>query len=105
MSALYVNMDPDIFPEPHSFSPERWLQPGARERLEPYVATFGKGTRACVGINLAYAELYTVIATLLRRLPSLRLYETTAEDIEPVADYFAGMWRYEEGKPGFQVRA
>ncbi|KAF2425828.1 putative cytochrome P450 [Tothia fuscella] len=105
MSGLYVNMDPDIFQEPKLFKPERWLEPDAQQRLEPYITTFGKGTRACVGINLAYTELYTVIATLLRRFPDLRLHETTKEDVEPVADYFAGMWRYEEGKPGIQVMA
>jgi cytochrome P450 len=105
MSALYVCMDPQIFPKPQTFKPERWLQPNAREQLEPYLVTFGKGSRACVGINLAYAELYTVIATLLRRFPKLRLYETTAEDVKPVADYFAGMWRYEEGRPSVQVKA
>jgi cytochrome P450 len=105
MSALYVNMDPVIFPNPESFKPERWLDPVAARKLEPYVVTFGKGTRACVGINLAYAELYTVIATLLRRFPKLRLYETTSADVEAVGDFFAGMWRYEEGKPGVQVKA
>jgi cytochrome P450 len=105
MSALYVCMDPQIFPDPKTFKPERWLEPGAREKLDPYLVTFGKGSRACVGINLAYAELYTVIATLLRRFPKLRLYETTPEDVEPVADYFAGMWRYEEGRQSVQVKA
>lgn len=66
--------------------------------------TFGKGPRACVGINLANAELYTVIATLLRRFPKMRLYETGPEDVEPVSDFFAGMWRYEEGKMSVQIK-
>jgi cytochrome P450 len=98
-------MDPDIFPDPKTFKPERWLEPGARQKLEPYLVTFGKGTRACVGINLAYAELYTVIATLLRRFPNLKLFETSPEDVEAVHDFFGGMWRYSEGRPSVQVKA
>jgi hypothetical protein len=104
MSGLYVCMDPKIFPHPKTFKPERWLDPDAREKLEPYLVTFGKGPRACVGINLANAELYTVIATLLRRFPKMRLYETGPEDVEPVSDFFAGMWRYEEGKMSVQIK-
>jgi len=104
MSALYVEMDPEIFPDPHAFKPERWLEPGAKERLEPYLATFGKGTRMCVAQNLAYAELYSTIVTVLLRFPTLELWETDASSVEAVADYFAGMWRYEDGKAGLQVK-
>jgi len=104
MSALYVEMDPSIFPNPHTFDPERWLVPGARETLEPYLVTFGKGSRQCVGINLAYAELYTIFATLLIRFPNLRLYEARPDDAEAVADYFAGMWRYDEARPAVRVK-
>jgi len=104
MSALYIEMDPEIFPDPRDFKPERWLEPGAKERLEPYLATFGKGTRMCVAQNLAYAELYSTIATILLRFPTLELWETDASSVEAVADYFAGMWRYEDGKAGLQVK-
>ena len=103
MSALYVHFDEHIFPEPYAFIPERWMEPGAREALEPFLCSFGKGTRRCVGENLAYAELYSVTASLVRRFPALELYYTTAEDVEAVHDYFAGMWRYENGSAGLSV--
>lgn len=104
MSALYVEFDPVIFPDPHDFKPERWLEPGAKERLEPYLLTFGKGTRMCIAQNLAYAELYSILATIILRFPTLELWETTADDVEVVADYFAAMWRYEDGKAGLEVK-
>jgi cytochrome P450 len=104
MSALFVELDPTIFPCPHEFKPERWLEEGAKERLEPYLLAFGKGTRMCLGLNLAYAELYSILATMIRRFPKLELWETDASDIEAVADYFFGMWRYKDGKAGLQVK-
>lgn len=104
MSGLYVEFDPKIFPDPHKFKPERWLEPGAKERLEPYLVTFSKGTRMCVAQNLAYAELYSILATIIRRFPRLELWETTAEDMEIVEDYFAGVSRYSDGKAGLQVK-
>ncbi|KAF2458278.1 putative cytochrome P450 [Lineolata rhizophorae] len=102
MSALYIEMNPDVFHDPGSFLPERWLEPGARERLEPYLATFGKGSRSCVGINLAYAELYSVAATIFRRFSNLEVYETTERDMEAYHDYFGGMTRHE--RDGLKVR-
>jgi cytochrome P450 len=104
MSAYYIEFDESIFgKDPRTFRPERWLEPGAHVRMEPYLSAFGKGTRMCLGQNLAYAELYSVTATVLRRFPNLELYQTGPEDCEAVADYFAGMWRYENGKAGLQV--
>lgn len=81
MSSLYVMKNPSIFPDPDSFKPDRWLQPNARE-LEHYLVAFGKGTRSCIGLNLAYAELYSVVATIFRRFPDMEVHETTAEDMK-----------------------
>ncbi|KAF2842833.1 putative cytochrome P450 [Patellaria atrata CBS 101060] len=106
MSALFIEMDPIIFPSPDRFIPERWLEPGAKARLEPWLLTFGKGTRSCIGTNLAYAEMYTTIATVFRRFPSMQLFDTTWEDMEPAHDYFAGMVRFDRrsGRCGVSVR-
>ncbi|KAJ5715324.1 Cytochrome P450 E-class group I [Penicillium malachiteum] len=55
-----VHMDPTIFPEPHTFNPDRWVEGG--EELEKYSVPFGKGSRRCIGISIAYMELYAVLA-------------------------------------------
>jgi cytochrome P450 len=104
MSGYYVLWDPEIFTNPGEFRPERWLEPDAREKLDPYYIPFGRGSRSCVGINLAYAELYTVFAAVIRRFPTLRLYDTSPEDVVVISEYFGGMWKFEEGHNGLQVK-
>jgi cytochrome P450 len=65
-SALFVHLSEQIFPRPHEFLPERWLQPGSRA-LENFLVPFSKGPRRCLGINLGYCELYLTLAYLFRR--------------------------------------
>ncbi|RAH80712.1 cytochrome P450 [Aspergillus japonicus CBS 114.51] len=64
--------------------PERWLHdPRGPDGLHPlthYLTVFGRGTRMCLGLNLAYAELYIGFATLIRR-HRLRLVGTTVRDV------------------------
>lgn len=104
MSALFITKNPAIFHDPEDFIPERWMDSSAKsEHLERYILAFGKGTRSCVGINLAYAELYIILATIFRRFPALKLYNTTERDVEHVHDYFAGMTRRDT--EGLQVKA
>lgn len=48
----FVHMDPDIFPEPDNFDPERWIR--ARELGQPldrYLVAFSRGSRQCIGIK------------------------------------------------------
>jgi cytochrome P450 len=51
------------------------------------MTTFTRGTRACVGMNLAYAELFLTLAATFRRF-DLELYETTIDDIRMAKDGF-----------------
>ncbi|KUJ23231.1 putative cytochrome P450 [Mollisia scopiformis] len=66
MSTSLIHHDETIFPNSHEFVPERWLDRKERERLGKYMVSFGRGTRSCLGINLAYAELYLLMANLFR---------------------------------------
>lgn len=65
-SFLYVHRSPAVFPDPDAFMPDRWLGEFAKTH-EASLATFSKGPRSCIGINLAYCELYLVIASVFRR--------------------------------------
>ena len=65
MSTVLMHDNSDIFPEPSVFRPERWLQ-GDHQKLQKYLVTFSKGTRMCVGMNLAYAEMYLTLASVFR---------------------------------------
>ncbi|KAK0450466.1 cytochrome P450 [Desarmillaria tabescens] len=73
IGSTFVLMNEDIFPNPHDFNPERWLQPGAS--LDKYLISFSKGPRACLGVNLAWCELYILFANLLRKF-DLKNHET-----------------------------
>jgi cytochrome P450 len=86
MTNCLVLMNPAIFPEPESFSPERWLFDDGR-RLEKYQVAFSKGSRQCLGINLAYAEMFLTMATLWSRF-DFELFETTLDDVRMKHDFF-----------------
>ncbi|KAL8646237.1 MAG: hypothetical protein Q9210_006250 [Variospora velana] len=88
MDTVSMHNDETVFPDHASFIPERWLE--KREdgkRLDKYFTAFGKGARQCLGINLAYAELYMTIGTIFRRF-ELELFETTRETVQYGRDYF-----------------
>ncbi|KAE8149088.1 cytochrome P450 [Aspergillus avenaceus] len=88
MTLRDVLLDPTIFDEPCLFRPERWLDPTSE--MEHAYTAFGRGSRMCVGMNFALAELYLCLAYLFRNL-DLELYETTRErDIDIVRDCFVG---------------
>jgi cytochrome P450 len=91
-SAYLVHNNPKLFPNPQEFNPERWtrLEPSERQRLRSYLNTFGRGTRQCVGMRLAYAEIYLTLGYLFRKLGHrMQLYDTTyARDIKYVRDFF-----------------
>ncbi|KEF55081.1 3-hydroxyphenylacetate 6-hydroxylase [Exophiala aquamarina CBS 119918] len=54
------NMDPKLWDDPEVFRPDRWL-----ERPESPIFTFGTGSRMCVGMQLAYRELYVLFLRVL----------------------------------------
>ncbi|ROV92811.1 hypothetical protein VPNG_09114 [Cytospora leucostoma] len=82
MSAVITHHDENIFPRSHEFRPDRWLDPERRRELERGILGFGKGSRACLGMNLALCELHLAAAALtLRVFPYMRLFETTEEDL------------------------
>ncbi|MCJ1436172.1 hypothetical protein MMC27_005550 [Xylographa pallens] len=97
MTGYMNHINPAIFPAPEEFRPERWLKDegtstrgsGAAGNLEKYLLPWGKGTRICLGMNLAYAELYLTLAAIFRRF-DLELFETSGEDVRVVHDFIFG---------------
>ncbi|KAI1416450.1 putative cytochrome P450 [Hypoxylon sp. FL1857] len=91
MTSVLVHHNPKIFPRSSDFDPRRWLDARGRidRTLEKYLISFSRGSRQCVGINLAHAELFMVTGLLFRRMgPHLRLYETGHDDVEMLHDFF-----------------
>ncbi|PCG88260.1 Cytochrome P450, E-class, group I [Penicillium occitanis (nom. inval.)] len=90
MTIPFLNHDEEIFPQSRSFVPERWLGAPKTKNgasLDKYFLGFGKGTRSCLGLNLAWCELYLVFASVFRFF-DLELYETDITDVEFSHDFF-----------------
>ena len=87
MTSIFIHDNPKYFPEPHKFRPDRWLKADSKERLDKYLVNFSKGTRSCLGINLARAEIYLTLAAVFNQF-DMELYKTTREDVDIVHDFF-----------------
>ncbi|KNG89675.1 putative benzoate 4-monooxygenase cytochrome P450 [Aspergillus nomiae NRRL 13137] len=101
-SSYLGHKDPSIFSEPEKFSPERWISAGrTNEHLFEYITSFSRGSRICVGMNLAFLELYMTLAYYVRRF-DIELVNTTAEDMRIVRDMGVGLTR--RGEPSVYAR-
>lgn len=85
--------DPQTFKDDEKFQPERWLADATVEprEMESKFMPFSKGSRACIGMNLAYAELHLILAHLFRRF-EIANFGTSDADME-WDDCFAPMTR------------
>ncbi|KAL9586172.1 MAG: hypothetical protein Q9212_001093 [Teloschistes hypoglaucus] len=103
MSINNLHTDPTVFASPHTFSPDRWLPPNHNPEMDKNYVPFTKGSRSCVGVNLAYAELYLTTAMVFRPgAPRLQLFETGEEDVRIVRDVVIGLPKAESR--GVRVR-
>lgn len=114
MTSVLVHQDSSIFPDPHSFRPERWIE---NPRLNRFLVSFSKGSRQCLGINLAYTEIYLCLFAIFSRFGSrgphsdlrmdgdegvLELFETGPSDVEVHADGFVPLPA--EGSQGVRIK-
>ncbi|KAL8912792.1 MAG: hypothetical protein Q9171_002250 [Xanthocarpia ochracea] len=103
MDNYAVSHDPAIFPGHTIYNPSRWLNdpkvPSGKQ-LSRYMVAFGRGTRSCVGMHLAYAELYIGLSTLFRRF-DFELFETDRTALDLFQDKFVP--RPKPGTKGVRV--
>ncbi|PSN72472.1 cytochrome P450 [Corynespora cassiicola Philippines] len=97
MSIPEVSHDEEIFPNSYEFIPERWLgEPKTKDGipLERFMVSFGRGTRSCLGINLAWTELYLTLGMMFRRY-KFELFEPDVRDVQLGHDFFIPVPRLE----------
>ena len=113
MTSVLIHHDESIFPDSKTFRPKRWIE---NPNLDKYLVSFSKGSRQCLGINLAYAEMYLCLFSIFRRYGSggkhgvkfegdegvLELYETELADVEIEADGFVALPR--KGTKGVRIK-
>jgi cytochrome P450 len=101
MSQWIQHRNEVIFPDPMTFEPERWLSEAEKGTgwPEDYFIAFGRGSRVCLCITLAWCELYITLGTVMRRFgDSLKLYGgISEEDFYPFDDYM-NFWLREDAK-------
>ncbi len=79
MSGTFVHNSGEIFEKPNIFDADRWLAKESKS-LDQWIVAFSKGPRSCLGISLAWCELYIAFSTMLRRF-EMTLDGTTAMDL------------------------
>ncbi|KAJ5815706.1 benzoate 4-monooxygenase cytochrome P450 [Penicillium riverlandense] len=88
MTAVLTHLDENIFHDSNTFRPERWLE--GNHQLEQYLMPFSGGVRGCLGINLARAELFLILAAVFRQF-SFDISELNrARDIDLTRDFILG---------------
>ena len=82
-----IHRDPESFPNPEDFRPERWLEEDERlkddDKMKIAFVPFSLGPRKCIGINLAMMELVKVTAAFFLRFKDASVDPSvTTEDME-----------------------
>jgi cytochrome P450 len=78
VDAHAVHNDPEIYPQPHLFRPERFLEPaGDGHSLQ----MFGGGAHRCIGASLAQLEIKVVLREILARVELAPLSQTIARQV------------------------
>uniref|UniRef100_A0A1L8E4N4 Putative cytochrome n=1 Tax=Nyssomyia neivai TaxID=330878 RepID=A0A1L8E4N4_9DIPT len=91
-----IHRDPDIYPNPNEFDPERFTDENIRSRHSCAWLPFGEGPRGCIGKRFGIMEIKIALGTLLSkftiqptsRTPIPMVYEPTVTILTPKG----GMW-------------
>lgn len=71
-----IHRDPEFYPEPDKFDPERFSAK-SKESRDPYTyLAFGQGPRNCIGMRFAQMEMKLVLVRLLKKYSFMLAPET-----------------------------
>ncbi|XP_061396403.1 probable cytochrome P450 317a1 [Musca vetustissima] len=62
-----MHNDPEYYPQPHIFNPDRFAGETNRQRQSCVWLGFGEGPRNCLGLHFAQLQMRTLLAILLMR--------------------------------------
>ncbi|KAH7867794.1 cytochrome P450 [Lentinula edodes] len=85
ISSVFVHLNTNLFPQPTKFNPERWLK---ESPSRTYLVSFSRGPRSCIGIHLAWCELYIVFGFLFRKLEFVPVTELDPNQPLQFNDFF-----------------
>jgi cytochrome P450 len=67
VSPYVTHRDPNLFPDPSRFDPDRWIGDKKATLHKFAYFPFGGGPRVCIGEQFAWIETLIVVSTLLPR--------------------------------------
>ncbi|KAJ3906201.1 cytochrome P450 [Lentinula edodes] len=104
ISSVFVHLNTNLFPQPTKFNPERWLKESPSRTVDSmkkesssavtelnadkYLVSFSRGPRSCIGIHLAWCELYIVFGFLFRKLEFVPVTELDPNQPLQFNDFF-----------------
>jgi len=97
-----LNYDPEYFPEPTVFKPERFLADNKGGTFGNKFMAFGDGPRKCPGVRLAYLNIKQAYAELCRRYKFVAVKETVTTNTQPAGRF---MLQSDKLTVGLELRA
>jgi cytochrome P450 len=94
-----IHREPELYPDPEAYNPQRWLDPSFPTYKEPLsiypnlhnYSNFGFGRRICPGQNIAERNLYILTARIAWAVDLGKAKDEDGNEIEPpLYDYTAG---------------
>jgi len=91
LNTIGICLDPEIYPNPLEYNPERFLKENSAE-LNPYAfLTFSLGPRNCIGMRFSMYEMKCCISNLVAKFRFVPCEKTTKyEDLKYVKNDFMG---------------
>lgn len=113
LTSVQIHHNETIFPDSKRFFPERWLD-GKNKAIDKYMVSFTAGSRQCLGMYLAHAEMYLGLSAIWRMWGSrecrgsddvgiFELWGTGIRDVEVESDAFLPI--QQPGTKGIRAKA
>ncbi|KAI1141301.1 cytochrome P450 [Hypoxylon sp. FL0543] len=87
MTTILLHTDAEMYPDPMRFNPDRWMGSANRGAADRVYAPFSRGTRICLGMHLAWAEMYLLLAAIVQKF-DFKIVGAVASDFELERDNF-----------------
>lgn len=89
VNTWWLSHDPQAYPDPMAFNPERFL--GENPELDSKLYCFGFGRRICPGRVLADSSVWLTIAQSLAAFNIKKALDKDGKEIEPKVEFTPGI--------------